>query len=137
MIKKNKHRIIVMVLLVAIIATFFIGCVSATTPYHFWLSLPAYGVTDLATERPKEATLSYAYYHLTTVTNTTGYNLYINVRSADGSTIVATAVPIFGTGSYNVYYLSGYGNVDTYYRPSGQTSSSSPKPGYIEGNWRP
>ena len=135
--KRRTRRIVLLVLVIAIIATMLIGCVSAATNYSFWLSLPAYGVTDLATPREKESSLSYAYFNLTTVTNNTGYNLYINVRSSDGSTIVGTAATVYGTGSYYVYYLPGYGNVGTYYRPSGQTSSYSSKAAYIEGRWRP
>lgn len=74
---------------------------------------------------------------MTTVTNNTGLSFYVNVRSANGSTIVGTAQKRSSTGAFFVSYLSGYGNVGTSYRPSGQTDTDAVKPVYIEGTWRP
>jgi hypothetical protein len=52
--KRSTRHIVLLVLIVSIIATMFIDCVSAATTHSFWLSLPANGVTDLATPRVKE-----------------------------------------------------------------------------------
>ena len=105
--------------------------------YSFWLSCPAGGTTDLATPRLKENPPAEALYNLSTVTNTTGLPFYINVRSEDGSTLVGDAVRCTSAGAFLVDYLSGHGNVGTYYRPSGQTDNDATKPVYIEGTWRP
>ena len=147
--KNKKRSIVTFLLLAAIVATMCVGYVSAhgteeISPtsvsydyYDFWLSCPAGGTTDFATPREKVATQKNAYYNLTTVTNNTGLSFYVNVRSANGSTIVGTAQERSSTGAFFVSYLSGYGNVGTSYRPSGQTDTDAVKPVYIEGTWRP
>lgn len=150
MLTTGKRRVAAVVLMIAIMATMLVGYASATeaeayaansTAYGFWLSLPAYGVTDLATPRTKESSNSYAYYYLTTVTNTTGYDCYLNVRSGDGNSIAGYAKMLSNgeTGYLKVYYRtsSGFGNVGSSYRPSGQTDNSSSKVAYIEGSWIP
>lgn len=145
MLTKGKFRIVTMLLVVAIMATMFMGFACATddartaSRWSFWISCPGAGGTDTATLRAKELDVNYAYYNLTTVTNNTGYNAYINVRASDKATKAGTADVVYGTGSYYVYYLSGYGNVGSYYCPSGQSSSSSSSAYavYIEGTWRP
>lgn len=109
--------------------------------YNFYLSLQSGGVTDLATPRQKVAPYSDAYFYLTTITNNTGYPLYINVRDETGTHIRGTAQTL-NVGqttptSRFVYYLSGHGIVGVKYRPSGQTSSSSVYGAYIQGEWRP
>ncbi len=117
------------------------GTASTTTYYNFYLSMPSHGVTDLATPRLKEHPAPAATYSLTTVTNQSGQPCYINVRNSAGTAIVGNAYKIYsgqtGPMSFPVSYLSGYGNVGTYYRPSGQTSSSSPYGAYVQGSWRP
>lgn len=117
------------------------GQTSAITYYNFYLSMPSGGTTDLATPRLKENPASSATYSLTTVTNQTGYPCYINVRNSAGTVIVGNAYTIYngqtGPMSFPVSYLPGYGNVGTYYRPSGQTSSSSVYGAYVQGQWRP
>ena len=109
--------------------------------YSFYLSMDSYGVVDLATPREKTGSDSYAYYLLSTITNTYNLPIYVNVRNQAGSSIVGTAHKIYyGTGtpySFNVYYKSGYGNVGTYYRPSGQTDPDSPVGAYVQGLWHP
>lgn len=118
---------------------------NATVQYYtFYLDLPKNGVTDLATPRTKVSSSSYAYYDLDTVTNGTGHELYLNVRSESGGTIVgnARAIPTYVSGtslSYvaYVYYKSGYGSTGTKYRPSGQTSNEANTNAYIHGKWRP
>lgn len=109
--------------------------------YNFYLSMECHGVTDLATPREKETIDNCAVYTLTTITNTSGYPIYINVRNQAGTTVVGTRHEIAsGTSAptyFGVYYKSGYGNVGVYYRPSGQTSSSSPYGAYVQGNWIP
>lgn len=145
MFTKGKFRVATIVLIVAIVATVFMGVMSATDDaraanrWSFWISCPGGGGTDTATLRAKELNASYAYYYLTTVTNNTGYNAYINVRASDKTTKAGTADVVYGKGSYYVYYLSGYGNVGSYYCPSGQSSSSSSTAYavYMEGTWRP
>lgn len=148
MLKKQKHRITAVGLTIAIMATMIVGYVSATEPlpseraagyYDFWLSCPGAGGSDTASVRVKERVLDSAFYNLTTVTNTTGYNAYINVRGSDKVTKVGNAESVSKTGVYYVDYLSGYGNVGDSYCPSGQSSSSSTtaKAVYIEGSWAP
>lgn len=117
------------------------GTASSTTYYNFYLSMPSGGTTDLATARLKEHPSAAATYSLTTVTNQTGYPCYINVRNSAGTVVVGSARTIYsnqtGPMSFPVSYLSGYGYVGTYYRPSGQTSSSSVYGAYVQGAWRP
>lgn len=145
MLTKGKRRVAALVLMVAIMATMLAGYASAAesatyaTSYSFWISCPGAGGTDTATPREKESSLRYAYYYLSTVTNNTGYNAYINVRNNDTGYRAGTAATVTGTGSYNVNYFSDDGFVGTYYYPSGQSSSSSSssKAVYIEGTWRP
>lgn len=112
--------------------------------YSFYLDLPKGGVKDLATARSKASTASYAYYELDTVTNKTGYELYINVRNSSGSTTVGTAaaIPSYVDGTNldyvkYVYYKSGYGNTGVMYRPSGQTARESTRAAYVDGIWIP
>lgn len=148
MLTKGKRRVAALVLMVAIMATMLAGFASAAetsvastnaTYYSFWMDAPGAGKTDTATLRTKESSLSYAYYNLTTVSNSTGKEAYINVRAYDKVTKAGTAAVLSGTGSYSVYYLSGYGNVGSSYCPSSQTSTSSSSSGsvYISGTWRP
>ena len=109
--------------------------------YNFYLSMESHGVTDLATPREKETIDNCAVYTLTTITNTSGYPVYINVRNQAGTIKVGTAHTInSGTNAptyFVVYYKSGYGNVGVSYRPSGQTSSYSEYGAYVQGNWIP
>ena len=81
MFTKGKRRIAALVLMVAIMATMLAGFASAAetsvastnaTRYSFWMRAPGGGDTDTATLRTKESGLSYAYYILSTVTNSTG-----------------------------------------------------------------
>ena len=153
MLTKRKSRIVTTILAVAILATMFAGFASATERenlanramfdyYSFCLSLPEYGVTDYATSRTKVVNLDYAYFDLTTVTNTTGYQCYLNVRSGDKKDIAGQwpeKLTNNDTGAKKVYYKTnfGYGKVGEEYRPSGQTDEASPKVAYIEGEWRP
>lgn len=144
---KKKHIGITVALAVAIMATVLVGYASATgveyaansTAYSFWIAPQPYAVTDMATPRTKASSNSYAYYYLTTVTNTTGYNCYLNVRTGDGYSIAGYPKSLGNgaTGYYQVYYRSGYGNVGSSYRPSGQTNSNAAKSAYIEGSWIP
>lgn len=145
----GRKRIIIILLLIALLATMSVCYASAhdtqeASPaslnysyYDFWLDCPVGGTTDFATARTKEAPTSNAYYDLTSVTNNTGLSFYVNVRSENGSTIVGYAQERTSTGAFFVNYRSGYGNVGTDYRPSGQTDTDAVKPVYIEGSWRP
>lgn len=145
MLTKGKRRGFALVLMVAIMATMLVGYASAAeastyaTSYSFWMRAPGGGDTDTATLRKKESSLSYAHYYLSTVSNSTGKEAYINVRAYDKVTKAGTAAVLSGTGNYDVYYLSGYGNVGSSYCPSSQSSTSSSSSGsvYIEGKWRP
>ena len=109
MFAKNKMRIVTLVMAVAIMATMFMGFASATdnaravNSYSFWMSAPGGGSSDTATLRTKESSLNYAYYNLTTVTNSTGKEAYINVRAYDKATKAGTAAVLRGKGSYYVY----------------------------------
>ncbi len=149
--KRTFMRAICLIVVVALVAGFCVayaatseeaeGTQRAYTRYDFYLSMQSGGVTDLATKRVKEAPYSFAYYYLTTITNNTGYPLYINVRDESGNYIVGNAQILnvgqsTPTGKY-VYYISGYGVVGHKYRPSGQTSSSSVYGAYIQGEWQP
>lgn len=149
--KKNGKKLVVTLVIALMLGVFGVNYSLVTHAeeastrasveyYDFYLTLPKAGVTDLATARTKVSSASNAFYTLSTITNTTGKSLYINVRNSSGSAIVGKAVEV-GTpvkaDSFWVDYLSGYGNVGTKYRPSGQTSSSSTKPAYVEGSWRP
>ena len=151
--KRVIYRVMTFLCMISLLAGLFIAYAEmnaekeseekGVTPidYGFYLSMDSNGVTDLATPREKESTDSYAYYLLSTITNTYNLPIYVNVRNQAGSSIVGTAHKIYyGTGtpySFNVYYKSGYGNVGTYYRPSGQTSSNSPVGAYVQGLWHP
>lgn len=147
--KIKKRSIVTFLLLVAMVATMCVGYVSAhgtetVSPladeyehHRFWLSCPAGGTTDLATEREKRAAVKNAFYDLQTVTNTTGLSFYVNVRSGNGSTIVGYAAERTAEGAFFVNYRSGYGSVGTKYCPSAQTDNDATKPVYIEGEWRP
>ena len=146
MFTKGKRRATALLLTVMMVATTLVGYASASGGvveedyplWWFYLDLPAYGITDLATPRTKDVTKSYAAYDLRTVNNnSSGYNLWVNVRSKNGATIVGTAQTVSTAKKYYVSYLSGYGNVGTQYRPSGQTNSHSAKTGYIAGYWTP
>ena len=109
--------------------------------YAFYLSMESEGVVDLATPREKMGSDNYAHYLLSTITNTSTYPIYINVRDQSGYNKVGFAYTInSGTSTplqFDVYYRSGYGNVGTKYRPSGQTSSYSQVGAYVEGEWHP
>ncbi|MBQ3704656.1 MAG: hypothetical protein II885_18235 [Oscillospiraceae bacterium] len=109
--------------------------------HHFYLTLKHGGITDTATDREKVIANAYASYALTTVTNTTGYSLYVNVRNQAGTAPVGYAHSIsYGVSvppPFNVYYYAGFGTVTYYYRPSGQTSINATVGGYIEGDWLP
>lgn len=147
MFTKQKRCIVSLALVVATMVTMFVGYANATEasvasvnsqPYWFYLTLPAYGVTDLATPRAKEDSVKAAFYDLYTADNYgSGYSLWINVRNSGGTAIVGTAEPVPYADTYWVSYLSGYGNVGTSYRPSGQTNSQSALGGYIDGYWNP
>lgn len=97
--------------------------------YSFWVSMDYGGDVDLATPREKIFSSSYASYTLTSVTNTTGWKFYINVRNQYGSAIAGNAHTVsVGAStplSFVVSYLSGYGTVGNYYRPSGMSYSNS------------
>lgn len=114
---------------------------TSTIYYPFYLDLPAYGVVDLATPRKKEHPATAATFALTKQDVSSPYNAYINVRNSAGTAIVGTAKTLYSgeavPRSFAVAYLSGYGNVGTYYRPSGQTSSNSTRTASIDGSWRP
>ena len=152
--KRTILRAICLIVVVALMAGFCVAYAATSEAsekdsaevyrysyYNFYLSLQSGGVTDLATPREKVASTSDAYYHLDSITNNTGYPLYINVRDSSGSYIrgIAERINVGETApTYKfVDYLSGHGNIGTYYRPSGQTSSSSVYGGYIQGYWRP
>lgn len=113
----------------------------AITYYSFYLSLSDHGLTDLATSRVKELDVPSASYSLTLITNQTGYPCYVNVRNKAGTAMAGIAHTIYnnqtGPMSFGVKYKSGYGNAGVFYRPSGQTSSSSPYGAYVQGEWHP
>lgn len=107
--------------------------------YYLKLTPQKKGVTTTGTARDKVASGS-AYFTLSSISNGTGYALYINVRSSGGSVIVGNGATIsYGTssGQYYVQYKSGYGTVGSTYRPSAQTDSRSAYSATITGRWRP
>ena len=112
--------------------------------FSFYLNLPEGGVTDLATAREKTIATTYASFRLTTITNNSknsNHPLYVNVRNSTGGTIAGIAHEIAnGTSapsSFYVGYKTGYGNMGTKYRPSGQTDNDSTANGYVAGRWLP
>lgn len=149
--KFKKKRKIITCMIMALLLTNLAVCYPKATQmripdpqesnfYPFYLDMPAHGVLDLATAREKECALNNAKYNLSEIHNPTGLTIYVNVRNSNGGIIVGNAHSISatnGTDYFNVNYKTGYGNVGTYYRPSGQTSSSSTKSAYVSGNWRP
>lgn len=141
-----KKRIITGALLCVMILTLFVGLASAAaepvastyaTYYNYSLLLPARGVTKVGEPIEKESSLDYAYFYVTSLSNSSGLSCYLNVRSSDGKYIVGTAAPVAGTGVCSVNYLAGYGSVGTKYCPSGQTDSDSSASATIGGKWRP
>ena len=148
MLTKRKSRIVTTILAVAILATMFAGFASASEvrarasnpPYDFYLELPAYGVTDLATARVKTNDNMSALYELLNVDNPTGYRCFLNIRDENGSKIVGKdPLEVYDgdTGYRTVKYISSEGVVGVAYRPSGQTYSNSAKSAFIEGKWVP
>ena len=77
MFTKGKRRATALLLTVMMVATTLVGYASASGGvgeedyplWWFYLDLPAYGITDLATPRTKDVTKSYAAYDLRTVNN--------------------------------------------------------------------
>lgn len=152
MLTKRKSRIVTTVLAVAILATMAVGYVSATetetratasAPYYFYLDLPEYGVTDLATPRMKELNRSYANYEDLTIENETGFKCYLNVRDSGGGKVAGYPKELrqgtYDIDSVKVSYATaaGYGQVGEQYRPSGQTDGDSPYTAKIKGWWTP
>ena len=151
--KRVIYRVMTFLCMISLLAGLFIAYAEmdaekesgekGATPidYGFYLSMNSNGATDLATPREKESTDSYAYYLLSTITNPTSYKIYVNVNNQTGTNDVGTEHKIYsGTStpySFNVYYKSGYGNVGTYYRPSGHTSPQAFVGAYVQGLWHP
>ena len=109
--------------------------------YNFYLTMDWHGDSDYATAREKETNYNCAVFTLTTITNTSTWPIYINVRNQAGTIKVGTAYTVnSGTSAptyFDVFYKSGYGNVGVSYRPSGQTDQNSSAGAYVEGNWIP
>lgn len=148
---KSKSRIAALVLAVSIMATMFVGYVSATevrprSPRanfsSFSFDLPAYGTTQMGAAQEKETANLEASFEINTVSNKTGYSCFLNVRSKDGRTVVGYQQEV-PEKNWNKYYsvaycfTCGYGEIGESYRPSGQTYSRSPESAYIAGEWEP
>ena len=109
--------------------------------HNFSLSMQSQGGTDYATAQEKELNDNCAVFTLTTITNTSGYPIYINMLNQAATIEVGTAHTVsYGTSApayFVVYYKSGYGNVGVSYRPFGHTSHSAQYGAYVAGNWIP
>jgi hypothetical protein len=153
-IMKFKKRLTSMLLAVALVLVAVVGYASAAgggiTTYgdtdqegqHYWFSLdPPKGGTFVTTTAREKVVSGSAYFNVTTVTNSTGYSLYVNVRSSDTKTVVGSSAKTLATtvtsAQFNISYKSGYGVIWDDYRPSSQTDSRSTKAAYIAGYWRP
>ncbi len=146
--KRPLTRAICLIVVVALMAGFCVAYAATSEEagtryaYHgFYLALERGGKTDTDSSQVKDAPFSYAIFSLTTITNTTGYPLYINVRDASGVYIRGNAATInYGQSTpviKSVYYISGHGITGVSYCPSGQTSSNAVYGGYIQGSWMP
>ena len=95
----------------------------------------------LATPREKIVSLNPASYNLATLTNSSSYSIFINVRTSNGSTRAGNAREIHywetAPKSFAVVYRNGFGVAGAYYRPSGQTDDDSPYGAYVQGEWHP
>ena len=151
--KRIIYRVMTFLLVLSLLTGMFIayaemeaeketGDKGGTPAIHdFSLSMDSHGIVELAPAQEKQTIDNCAVFTLTTITNTSGYPIYINVRNQAGTTVVGTRHEIAsGTSAptyFGVYYKSGYGNVGVSYRPSGQTSSSSLIGAEVAGNWIP
>lgn len=147
---RKLHFGVTIALAVTIMATAIVGYASATTVdsatdegrysssyYSFWVEASSRGGSDYATARNKTISSSYAYFDLQSVKNNSGYVAYIGACDCSHTGAVTTMKAVSGTGTYNSYYKSGYGNVGTNYRPYGRSNSSAVTSAYLSGYWRP
>lgn len=143
----SKVRFISVAMACMMLVTLLVGVVFASdasimstqlTTHSFSFSLPKGGVTQVGEAARKETyTNSSARYSVNSISNSSGLSCYLNVRSADGASIVGNATPVAGTGIHYVSYLSGYGVFGNYYCPSAQTDNDSTVSASMGGTWYP